>query len=326
MKKQRRKIAVKYQEYLNLNGERCKLVSQVGDGSIIRRFDKTPFPNSPDDVICPHFLELKWGYGCPYQCAWCYLQGTLRFLPTKAKPVIKDYFKIKLHVESFLDNTAKSDYVPEILNTGEIADSLMAENAALPFSRFITTIFETQRKHKLLLLSKSANIDNILKLGSDRLIPSFTVNAIPVSNRWEKGAPSVEKRINGAKMLADAGYPVRIRIDPIVPYQDWEKDYSDLVRLIFADLRPERITLGSLRGLQSTINNAYDTSWVCYLSERSGWGKKIGSVTRLVIYKFILNYLKDEYGYNNIALCKETKDIWDKLQMDYTNIKCNCAW
>lgn len=321
-----KKISLKYQDYTNLHGEKCKLVQQVGDGSIIKRFDKTDFPNNPEDVVCPHFLELKWSYGCPYQCAWCYLQGTLRFLPNRAKPVIKDYSKIKLHTESFLENTQGNDHIPEILNAGELADSLMAENDEVPFSRFITDSFETQKKHKVLFLSKSGNIDNILKLGSDRLIPSFTLNAFSVSKKWEKGAPSVEKRIRDAKELSDAGYPVRIRIDPIVPVEGWEKDYSDLIQSIFSQFRPERITLGSLRGLQSTINNAYDKSWVVYLSENSSWGKKIGTSSRLFVYKYIIRILKGEYGYSNISLCKETKDMWAQLNMDYTNIKCNCVW
>jgi spore photoproduct lyase len=321
-----KKISLKYQDYVNLHGEKCKLVQQVGDGSIIKRFDKTSFPNNPEDVVCPHFLELKWSYGCPYQCAWCYLQGTLRFLPNRAKPVVKDYSKIKLHTEAFLDNTLGNDHIPEILNAGELSDSLMAENNEVPFSRFIIDLFETQKKHKVLFLSKSGNIDNILKLSSDRLIPSFTLNAFSVSKKWEKGAPTIEKRIRDAKELSDAGYPVRIRIDPIVPVEGWEKDYSNLIQAIFSQFRPERITLGSLRGLQSTINNAYDKTWVVYLSENSSWGKKIGNSSRLFVYKYMLNFLKSEYGYSNISLCKETKDMWAQLNMDYSNIKCNCVW
>ncbi len=319
-------ISLKYKEYTTLSGNKQVLVQQVGDGSIIKRFDKTPFPNGPDDVICPHFLELKWGYGCPYRCAWCYLQGTLRFLPTKTEPVIKNYPKIKLHVENFFDKTVSNGYTSEILNAGEIADSLMAENDPFPFSTFITSIFETQRKHKVLFLSKSGNINNILKLGSDRLLPSFTLNATLVSEKWEKGAPSITKRIKDAKEISDSGYPVRIRIDPIVPIENWEKEYLNLIQAIFTEFRPERITLGSLRGLQSTINNAHDRSWVSYISERSGWGKKIESSIRLSTYKVIIDYLNDNYNYRSVALCKETKAIWEALSLNYHNIRCNCVW
>ena len=124
------------------------LTRQVADGSIIKRFDKTPYPVKPTDVVCPHFLELKWAYGCPFNCSWCYLKGTFRFRPEGIKPAYKPLEKIKLHTEAFLQEVK----TPEILNTGEIADSLMKENGDSPFSKFIIPIFETQSQHKVLFL------------------------------------------------------------------------------------------------------------------------------------------------------------------------------
>jgi len=319
-------LSIKYKEYPCLDGNKQRLVQQVGDGSIIKRFDKTPLPKSPQDVICPHFLELKWAYGCPYRCSWCYLQGTLRFLPTKTRPVVKSYKKIEHHLESFFAETVNNGYTPEILNSGEIADSLMWENNGNPFSKFILTLFNSQRKHKVLFLSKSDNIDNFVRIESDRIIPSFTLNAHSVASRWEQGAPDVKRRIDAAKKLSDCGYPVRIRIDPLVPIIEWKRNYIKLVDDIFSQLKPERITLGSLRGLNSTLNNAHDKSWSKYLSVYSNWGKKVDSRTRQTMYQEIINYLREKYDYNNVALCKETKEAWENLSMDYTKIKCNCIW
>ena len=85
---------IKYKEYFSLSGNKQLLVQQVGDGSIIKRFDKTPFPKNPSDVICPHFLELKWANGCRFDCAWCYLNGTMRFRPMGKAPYLKDKKKI----------------------------------------------------------------------------------------------------------------------------------------------------------------------------------------------------------------------------------------
>ena len=55
----KKNLAIKYKEYQNFEGKKQSLIQQVGDGSIIKRFDKTPPPNGRYDVICPHFLELK---------------------------------------------------------------------------------------------------------------------------------------------------------------------------------------------------------------------------------------------------------------------------
>jgi len=317
------KIKVKYQKYQLLNRKVKTLFQQVNDGSIITRFDKTPLPKSSTDVICPHFVELKWAYGCRFDCSWCYLKGTFRFRPEGIKPAIKNLEKVKLHVQTFLNEVKE----PEILNTGELADSLMMENGTQAFSKFIIPLFETQNRHKVLFVTKSTNIRNLLEINPhDQVIVSFTLNALPVAELWEKRAPKVLDRISSASELYRAGYEIRIRIDPMVPKDNWEELYQELIDRIFSKFRPERITLGSLRGLQSTINGTKDTSWVHYLKETSNWGKKIDFKTRFQMYVSIIAYLKKKHKYDQIALCKETKAMWQKLGMDYKNIKCNCVW
>jgi len=321
------KLAIKpknyYKEYQQLDGNKETLVSKVGDGSIITRFDKTPPPTKQTNVVCPHFLELKWAYGCPFDCAWCYLKGTFRFRPSGMKPVIKDYGKIELHTRRFLSEVT----TPEILNTGEIADSLMWENSSKPFAKFIIPPFEEQNRHKVLLVTKSDNIKNLLEINPhNQVIVSFSLNADEAARRWERGAPSVDRRIEAGHRLSKAGYEVRIRIDPIVPVPDWKAQYTNLVDLVFMSFVPARITLGSLRGLQSTINGATDKSWQEYLKENSNWGKKVEFDTRYEIYATVINQLKEDYNYEEVALCKETLAMWAKLGMDYRRIKCNCVW
>ena len=309
--------------YQLLNNKDSQLVERVGDGSIIKRFDKTPLPIKATSVICPHFLELKWAYGCPFDCAWCYLKGTFRFQPTRTKPVIKDRKKTELHTRAFLEEVT----TPEILNTGEIADSLMGEGLSHPFSKFIIPVFEEQKKHKVLFVTKSDNIKHLLKINShNQAIISFSLNADEVAKKWERGAPSVDRRIEAGRKLSQAGYEVRIRIDPIVPIPDWKIYYTNLVDQILTNFRPERITLGSLRGLQSTINGSTDTSWLEYLKENSNWGKKVDFRTRYEIYAIIINQLKEIYNYSDVALCKETVAMWGRLGMDYKEIRCNCVW
>jgi spore photoproduct lyase len=316
------KPKVYYKEYQQLDGRRETMVEKVNDGSIIQRFDKTPLPEKSTDIVCPHFLELKWAYGCPFDCAWCYLKGTFRFRSEGTKPAIKDYEKIELHTRTFLEKVR----TPEILNTGEIADSLMFESGELPFSKFIIPIFSSQKLHKVLFLTKSSNVRNLVEIEPhDQAIVSFSLNAIPVAEKWEK-APPVLKRIEAAKKVYQAGYEVRIRLDPMVPVEKWQEHYLHLVDTIFQNLMPERITLGSLRGLQSTINGCTDRSWVKYLKESSNWGKKIDFQTRYDMYSTIIRQLGTRYEFTKVALCKETVQMWDSLKMDYQKIRCNCLW
>lgn len=297
-------------------------VLQVGDGSIVTLFDKTPLPSEPKDVVCPHFTQVKWGYGCPYDCSWCYLKGTLRFLDTRTQPVIKETQKIISHVKFFVDNWQQH---PVLLNTGEICDSLMSESTKEPLSLMLHPVLK-KSKHKLLFLTKSNRVDRLVENGFHReVVMSFSLNAKEVAERWEKRAPSVASRIEAASRVSDRGYETRVRIDPIVPVQKWATSYTGLVDAILDKLTPSRITLGSLRGLQSTINNAKDTSWTRFLSDRSNWGLKVAFDKRYAVYSSVIEYLRDEYDYEEVGLCKETVEMWRALGMDYRRIICNCA-
>ncbi|MDI6655469.1 MAG: hypothetical protein QME59_06250, partial [Candidatus Hydrothermarchaeota archaeon] len=250
-------IKIEIGKFRNLNGELEERVARVGDGSIICLFNKTSYPKKSTDVVCPHFLELKWANGCYFNCAWCYLQGTYRFHPEwkNGSPNIKDFKLIESHLEAFI---SKNGTRPEILNSGELSDSLVTEHTSKAFSSLLSELFSTNNtKHRILFLTKSNRVENILKLNlQNHLIVSFTLNAEKVSKTWEKGAPSVDKRIEAAKKVFEAGYDIRIRIDPMVPIKNWERHYANLMDNIFSGFKPERITLGSLRGLQSTINAA----------------------------------------------------------------------
>lgn len=317
------KIKIHCKGYPSFNGKEQVLVERVNDGSIVKRFDKTPLPEKATDVICPHFLELKWAYGCPFDCSWCYLKGTFRFRPEGIKPAFKPLEKVKSHVEAFLEQVD----TPEILNTGEIADSLMKEDKISPFSKFIISMFQRQNIHKVLFVTKSTNIKNLLEISSKgQVIISFSLNSKSAAERWEKKAPSVSKRLEAASKLYQAGYEVRIRIDPIVPIDNWQRYYLQLIDKIFSKFKPSRITLGTLRGLQSTLNGTKDHSWVHFLKEKSNWGKKIDFTTRYNLYKTIMKHLRENLSYSEVALCKETMAMWGKLGMDWQNIRCNCIW
>lgn len=316
-------LSIKVEKIKSLNGTEQLSIKEIGDGSIIKLFDKTPFPEQETDVVCPHFLELKWANGCRFDCNWCFLNGTFRFRPNGKKPYLKDKDKIIEHIKTFLNSVER----PSILNSGELSDSLVFEGSQFSLTKNIIPLFKEQNKHKLLILTKSNQIEDLLKSESQKhVIVSFTVNAYPVAKRWENKAPHPKERLKAAKKLYDAGYTIRLRIDPMVPIEGWGIEYTKLIDRIFNKFVPERITFGSLRGLQSTINNSKELSWVTYLDETSNWGKKINFEKRLKMYKLMIRYLKERYKYNKIGICKETIAMWKRLSLDYKKIKCNCMF
>lgn len=313
----------KIESYELLNGEKKSLIKEIGDGTIIQRFDKTPVPRNENDVVCPHFLEFKWANGCNFDCAWCYLNGTFRFRPEKKQPYLKNKLKIIEHLETFFSSSNGS---VEMLNSGELSDSLVFEGTGFSLTKDIIPIFKQEAKHKLLILTKTTNVKGLLKSNSqDFVVISFSVNAYPISEKWEHDAPKSNDRVKAAKKVSDAGYKVRLRIDPMVPIEGWQRSYLQLIDDIFSSFIPDRITIGSLRGLQSTINNSKDKSWVEYLDDSSNWGKKISFEKRYEMYSTVIEYLKQNYNYSDVGLCKETIGMWKKLEMNYQEIRCNCT-
>jgi spore photoproduct lyase len=285
---------------------------------IIHKFEKTP-----SSIVCPHFWELRWAYGCPYECAYCYLRGT--FMGNKNPRYPRSIERIL----DALERAFKGLNAPAIFNSGELSDSLM--NPIL--MEQIADKFEEQDKHKLLLLTKSNNVDFLIKKPRKQTIASFSLNAFEPAKLWENVAPPPDKRIEAAKKVAEAGYETRIRIDPIFPIENWQTHYGNLLNLIFSKLTPERITLGTPRGLRKTLRFSKDLSWTKYFGERSGWGKKIHMEVRKEIYLFFYEQLHNlGFDKSKTALCKETVEMHRELGRDtgtypnWKNCGCNCAW
>lgn len=227
----------------------------------------TLFHKTPPEIACGSFWELRWAYGCPLDCSYCYLRGTTR---GNMKP---RYVKVE-HVLEALDEAFQKIEEPSIFNSGELCDSLMNP----PIMSQICDKFGQQYKHKILLLSKFGprNAEFLLQKQLQQVICVWSINAQAVARRWEIAAPSPEDRIGAAKLVSEAGYDTRIRIDPIFPIEKWKVHYEELLQHIVL-LNPTRIILGTPRGLWKTIKYAQmagvDMSWTRFFKEDSGWGK-----------------------------------------------------
>lgn len=307
-----------------LDGSSKLLVQRVSTGDIIRRFEKTPYPVKGTDVVCPHFLELCWSWGCPYDCKWCYLKGTYRYFLNGKTGCVLPHFKDRKRIKRVCQTFINSNSPPEILNSGELSDSLMGEALKEPWSVFIQEIFRGT-KHKVLHLTKGTYVRNFLRNDWQKnAILSWTINEPSVSKKWEVLAPDPIQRLQACKKVSEAGYEARLRIDPIVPVKEYQVKYRQLIDEIFRRLWPERITLGTLRGLRSTLGRTRNHSWKNYLQESSNWGKKPAFEVRYEMYRNLIKYLKNEYDFVRVGICKETLGLWKTLQLRFDEIHCNC--
>ena len=290
------------------------ILTWKGNG-VVKLFHKTP-----EDIACGPFWEVRWAYGCPINCSYCYLRGTMK---GRMKPsFVRIEETLRCLEEAFLNITK-----PSIFNSGELCDSLMNPSIMID----IVDFFETQNKHKIYLLSKygTSNMGFLLETLRSQVICGWSVNCKKVTEKWEQTAAKPEDRIKAANLAWEEGYDTRIRIDPIFPIENWKEHYNKLIEDIISSLHPNRIILGTPRGLWKTINYAekagVDMTWTQFFTENSGWGKKISFDKRKEIYKFFYDKLDSlDYPFHRISICKETIKMWEALGLPYKNKQCNC--
>ena len=138
------------------------------------------------------------------------------------------------------------------------------------------------------------------------------------------------------KKCQEAGYTVRLRIDPLMKLEVVKEYYSRLINLIFNEyhLKPEVITLGSLRFNRGLISlckarfpksDLFNYDFIVEGNDKERYRVK----DRIKLYKVLLNQLKqNEIYYGNGALrtglCKEKPIVWKKVGIDINHSSCNC--
>ena len=294
----------------------------------------------PDDrMMCPHFDRLKLASnGCFYKCDWCYLKLTYRaafpFITIRA-----EYDKIKRQLTKKL----QSSTTPIMFNSGELADSLALDHLTRAGREFIPWF--GKRKHGyLFMLTKSGNVDGILDLPHNgHTIVAWSINNEAVSRNYEIGAPSFRRRLAAARKVQDVGYPLRIRLDPIVPFEGWREAYAETIKEIFSSVSPERITLGTLRfekGFYDMRRTIFTTGpELPRLLDKmqpmfppklfpgnkhpKGGKYSFSESKRGEIFKFAIREVR-KYSDCRIALCKESADVWEKVSLDLSHCRCVC--
>lgn len=319
-------------------GKDIVYVAPVGQGDV-------DYFHMPDERMnCPAFARLKHASnGCFYKCDWCYLKLTYR--------TSRPYITIKAEHEKLRHLTAKfiAKYnFPFMFNSGELADSLSLEHLSM-FGQDFIPWFGRQERGYLFMLTKSDNVDHILNLDHNgHTVVAWSLNEPSVSRRFEIGAPPFERRLAAAQKVQQAGYPVRVRLDPIVPFEGWREAYAETIRRIYEVLDPQRITIGTLRfeeGFYRQRNTIFATgsdilqyvNRMCPMlplmaikDEKGKVKKSDGKYSfpeqeRVDIFKFAVAEIR-KYSQAPIALCKEATSVWHAVGLEAEKNQCVCQW
>lgn len=290
-------------EWLGHFGKRCLAVT-------FERFDfKKPCPCSAKMLSCRYQL-INLGYGCPYDCSYCFLQE-YQNLPAIILPANLEDFLGKLSA-CF---KAKRGHFARI-GTGEFTDSLALDDVT-EYSKTLVPFF-SDRNVVLELKTKSDCIGNLKGLShGDRTVIAWSVNP----DRWareERGAPKLANRLEAAGTCEKNGYGTAFHLDPVLALEDWEADYRKLIDEIFTHVhRSVRwFSLGTLRfhrNLRRTAESRHPESEI-FLGEMridSADGKvRYPDVLRIEIYQKLIRHIRTHHAAVPVYLCMEPVSVW----------------
>lgn len=278
------------------------------------------FEAMPGNIYCPRFYILHHAVGCPYSCSYCFLQNTLR---GNTSPRWYNNFDTMVNeVRDWLQATEQ----PSLLNTGELADSFAVSTEYL---KHVLPLFTAQEKHVIAFLTKGDTFPSEIPVHKTIRL-GWSINAPEISARYEPKAPPSLGRLEAAKKAKEQGHNVRIRTDPIIPIEGWERIYSEFLQEL-VKIKPDFVTLRTLRAqgnlrMWASRNNAVDTANPFndvaqhLVKDGDDNALRINPDLRLEIYQKLGKILTDagvEWG-----LCKETTEVLTKLGK--LKHRCNC--
>jgi len=238
--------------------------------------------------------------------------------------------------------------LPEILNQiGRVASKLdkttsfylgklqdgLALDPITGYSRMMIPFFARQRYARLILLTKSVNVENLLDLDhKQHTILSWSLNPTEISSAFEKNLPTPGERIAAMRKCADAGYPVRAVIMPIIPVEGWQNIYSKFLENLLKSTPLNRVTLGQIcsysaalklterkLGKRNTISSQLEKT-KC----RDG-RVRFPLKLRIDIYRYLIDTIKKLKPELHIGLCMEEYQIFEALNMKSAIGYCNCV-
>ena len=199
-------------------------------------------PGSNGMVCCQYFV-LHLGQGCLFDCHYCYLQSFLN------NPLMTLFGNLEQLFEK-LDHKTRGKKFHFRIGTGEYTDSLALEPLT-GLASYLVNYFADHPNATLELKTKSSNVDELLDLNHCRhTVISWSMNPPSIIDTIEEGTASLEERLTAAKKAVSAGYKVAFHLDPLVYFEDWEKQYHNLIDQIFTSVSPDDvawISAGSFR-------------------------------------------------------------------------------
>jgi spore photoproduct lyase len=235
---------------------------------------------------------------------------------------------------SEIDLIANQLRKPTVFYLGKLQDGL-ALDPLTGFSRILIPFFAEHPYARMTLLTKSADIKNLLALDNNgNTILSWSLNPKEVIRQFELGTPPLSERIAAMKLCADAGYPLRAVIMPIIPVVNWREVYDAFLEDLLTQVRLGRITLGGVciypaaqelmerkMGKSNAVSQALSAGGARCADGRARYSIQ----TRVEIYSHLIRKIQQFCSELTIGLCLEEKTVFEALNFTENIGRCNCV-
>jgi DNA repair photolyase len=294
----------------------------------------------------PMWWDLAIGSGaCGLGCRSCFLMLTHRIKRDPSRHLLYDNLDDFVHAaEKWLKDPARRRQ--HTLGVGiDRSDSLLYEGV-VQHVRSLAPLFSDPYRNrcsnKLILLTKTANthyLADIIPTQRSNVVASFSLNPEPVADMWEgkwpdtgeRITPPISKRLEAVKYAQDLGFEVRVRVDPILTPDGWEKYYEAFI----AEVKSMGInfhywTLGTYREKNAQLDG-WRERWGLLPMEwqprdnelvKDGTHRHLPEVRRIEIYTKVRDIIQHEFPRARVSLCKETHSV--RRAVALCNADCNC--
>ncbi|WP_027724325.1 spore photoproduct lyase [Tuberibacillus calidus] len=169
--------------------------------------------------------------GCMGLCHYCYLQTTMG-----SKPYIRTY----VNVDEIFDAAEKymKERAPEPtrFEASCTSDIVGIDHLTHTLKRTIEYI-GASNLGQLRFVTKFAHVDHLLDAKHNgRTRFRFSVNADYVIKFFEPGTSRLNERIEAARKVAEAGYPLGFIVAPIYLHEGWKNGYREMFEKLEAEL------------------------------------------------------------------------------------------
>ena len=178
------------------------------------------------------FITPSFGYGCLYKCSYCYMRRHVKKGLTIAKNTEEIIDAIARHLWLLKwpkePNQTHSKYYTYDFSCNE--DYVL--HAKYHNWEYLFDYFKNNPKAMGTAATKYVN-KNLLSYNANRKVRiRFSIMPQKLSDILEPSTSKIIDRIKAVNDFYEAGYDVHLNYSPIIMYEDFQKDYNDLFRLV----------------------------------------------------------------------------------------------